>query len=190
MMRINSLYPLLFFFTLALVTHIDSVEAQTRAKTKELSSKDVRLVKNLPSVYVSYVREGIRDPLHVGDSDKGIWLRFHNNSIWQVGICTFDVPNGYGETGINYEVERFNINRKSAEIPIGYEAKGGCSLVFIRPGKSLLFSLPREHLAKGLAIKIQFRYEWEIDPDGFVNEREAKHYAYFYSSDVTKSKIK
>jgi hypothetical protein len=162
------------------------VKAQAKTRIKGVSSKDVRLVNDLPSVYVGYVREGEREPLHVGDGKKGVWLRFHNNSIWQVGICAFDVPTDYGEIGINYEVERFNSSRSPEEAPTGYEARGGCSRLFIKPGRSLLFSLPREHLAEGLAIKVEFRYEWEIDPDGFINGLEPKHYAFFHSSDIPK----
>ncbi len=187
-MRVNVLCFLISLPTLVLVTNTESAKAQAKARTKDVSSKDVRLVRNLPGVYVSYVREGKREPLHVEDSDKGVWLRFHNNSIWQVGMCTFDVSKDYGEIGINYEVESFKNNRSSEEVPVGYEAKGGCSRLFIKPGKSLLFSLPREHLAEGLAIKVGFRYEWEIDPNGYINGQEPKHYAYFYSSDIPKRK--
>lgn len=154
------------------------------AQTRETTSKDVRLVKDRPNVYVNFEREGNRKPLKTGDSNKGIWLRFHNNSKWKVGFCMFDIPKEYGDKELNYEVERFENTKELKETPVASDPEGSCSLVFIESGKSVLFSVPREHLAEGLAIKIQFRYEWETDPDGFTNELEPKHYAYFYSSDV------
>ena len=157
-----------------------------KAQTKEASSKDVRLVKDRPNVYVSFEREGKRKPFKTGDSNKGVWLRFHNNSKWKVGVCMFDVPKEYGDKELNYEVERYENAGDSEETPTANDPEGSCPLVFMESGKSVLFTVPREHLAKGLAIKVQFRYEWETESDGFTSELEPKHYAYFYSSDIPK----
>jgi hypothetical protein len=46
-----------------------------------------------PSVYLSFVRVGKREPLHVSESDKGVWLRLHNNTRWSL------VLNAYGAGG-------------------------------------------------------------------------------------------
>lgn len=156
------------------------------AQTKEMSSKDVRLVKDRPNVYVNFEREAKRKPLKTGDSDKGVWLRFNNNSKWKVGVCMFDIPKEYGDKELNYEVERYENVGESEETPKANDSEGSCPLVFIGSGKSVLFSVPREHLAEGLAIKVQFRYEWETDPDGFTSQLEPKHFAYFYSSEIPK----
>ena len=51
-------------------------------------------------------------------------------------------------------------------------------MVSIYESGTLLFRLPREHPAEGLAVKVKFRYEWEIDPDGSINGQEPKHYAF------------
>lgn len=160
------------------------------AQTKETLSKDVRLVKDRPNVYVSFEREGKRKPLRTGDSNNGVWLRFHNNSKWKVGVCMFDTAKDYGDKELNYEVERYEGASESEETPIANDPEGSCPLVFIESGKSVLFSVPREQLAKGLAIKVQFRYEWETDSDGFISELEPKHFAYFYSSDIPKNSFK
>ncbi|MEJ7623779.1 MAG: hypothetical protein WKF34_07280 [Pyrinomonadaceae bacterium] len=157
-----------------------------KAQTNEVTSKDVRLVKDLPNVYVSFEREGNRKPLKTRESNKGVWLRFHNNSKWRVGVCMWDVPKEYGDKDITYEVERYKNVGGSVETPIANDPEGSCPREYIESGKSVLFSVPREHLAKGLAIKVQFRYEWEDDPDGFANPLEPTHYAYFYSSDISK----
>jgi hypothetical protein len=119
------------------------------------------------------------------ESDKRIWLRFHNNSKWQVGACMWDVPKEYGDKNIIYEVERYEKARDN-KTPLTVRGENGCPRVFIRPGESVLFSIPGEHLANGLAIKVLFRYEWESDPSGYSNPLEPKHYAYFYSSDIPK----
>jgi hypothetical protein len=175
----KSIAFLLFFITIAC-----SITA--KSQTKETTSRDVRLVNDRPHVYVSFEREGYRRPLRTGEGKKGIWLRFHNNSKWRVGVCMWDVPKEYGDKDITYEVERYKKVGGSEETPFP-SYSDGCPLVYIEAGKFVLFSVPREHLADGLAIKVPFLYEWEVDPDGFVNPLEPIHYAYFYSSEIPKT---
>jgi hypothetical protein len=154
------------------------------AQKMETNSSDVRIVKDRPSVYISFERQGILKPLHTGESNRRVWLRFHNNSKWQVGFCVWNVPKEYGDKDVTYEAERYE--NKSKPAPITTDPEGSCPRVFIESNKSVLFSVPREHLSEGLAIKVQYHYEWEIEPDGFMSESEAKHFAYFYSSDIPK----
>lgn len=153
------------------------------AQTRETTSKDVRLLKNKPNVFVSFEREGKWNPVKKWESNRRVWLRFHNNSKWQIGTCMWDVPKEYGDKDIVYNVERYK-KGGSDEIPLTSGQENSCPIMFIGSGKSVLFSVPIEQLSDGMAIKIQFRYEWETEPDGFTSELEPKHYAYFYSSDI------
>lgn len=155
------------------------------AQKTQTDSSDVRLVKDKPNVYISFEREGAWKPLKKWESNRRVWLRFHNNSKWSIGACMWDIPKEYGGKDIVYEVERYK-KTGDDEIPITTSRENSCPREFIPSGGSVLFSVPYEHLAEGLAIKIQFRYEWETDPDGFSNPLEPKHYAYFYSSDIQK----
>jgi len=152
------------------------------AQKKEKNSSDVRLVKDQPHVYVSFEREGQIEPLYEGESDKRIWLRFHNNSKWKVSFCFELTPKEYGEVGAKYEIERLS----GAGVVPGTRGGDTCAYTTLKTGKSLLFSVPREHLAEGLAIKIQYTYEWEFDPDGSDNLDEPKHYVFFYSAEIPK----
>lgn len=143
--------------------------------------------QNKPHVYISFEREGKLRPLRTGESNRGVWLRFHNNSIWDVGICMSDVPEEYGDAELDYEVERYEDIEGSSEKPLSTNPEGSCSIVPIGPGKSILFSVPREHLAEGLAIRVRFIYEWEFDADVYNDGWYVlKHYAYLYSSDIPK----
>jgi len=151
-------------------------------QTKKITSNDVRIVKSKPHVLIGFEREGKIEPLYDGQSDTRVWLRFYNNSKWKVMFCSNPIPKEYGETETTYEIERYE---GFGETP-GTRSSDTCAYLLLEAGKSILFSVPREHLAEGLAIKVQFRYEWEIDPDGTDNFLEPKHYAYFYSSDIPK----
>jgi len=155
------------------------------AQKSEIRNSDVRVVKDRPSIYISYKRQGILKPLHTGESNRSVWLPFHNNSKWQVGFCMWDVAKEYGDKDVTYEAERYE-NKGKADTPITTDPEGSCPRVFIESGKSVSFSVPREHLVEGIAIKVQYHYKWEIEPDGFMNNLEAKHFAYFYSSDIPK----
>jgi hypothetical protein len=66
------------------------------------------------------------------------------------------------------------------------------STTWLPPGGSVIFSVPREHLAKHLAIYIPYNYEWEYGERVFRSD-EPEHRAYFRASDLpekiqTKSK--
>lgn len=156
------------------------------AQKTETNSSDVRLVKNLPNVYISFERVGKRKPLHAGESDNGVWLRLHNNSKWQVGFCQWDVTKEYGDKDLDYEVEKYKDVKGWASATMATNPEGSCPIISIASGKSVLFSVPREHLVEGLAIKVPFRYEWETDSDGFTSDLEPKHFVYFYSDDIPK----
>lgn len=157
---------------------------------KRQNGNDIRVVKNRPSIYISFEREGLRESPYVDESNQRIWLQFHNNSKWKVGTCMSLYPNrkggNYPDKIFYYDVERIEGAESPKDIPIGNPMKGGCHLVFIKSGGSEVFSVPREHLIDGLLIKVNFTYEWDIEPDGSISDLEPKHYVYFYSSDIPK----
>jgi len=54
------------------------------------------------------------------------------------------------------------------------------STSWLPAGGSVIFSVPREHLAKQLAIYVPYTYEWEVRSD------EPQHRVYFRASDLPK----
>jgi hypothetical protein len=78
--------PLIILIALVLsISTVAQSKPQQNLKRKASASN--------PSIFLSFVRVGKRDPLHVGESDKGVWLRLHNNTRW------FLVLNAYGAGG-------------------------------------------------------------------------------------------
>jgi hypothetical protein len=45
-------------------------------------SQRPRLDSRKPSVYVSFLRFGTREPVYTGESNQRVWLRLHNNTRW------------------------------------------------------------------------------------------------------------
>lgn len=144
----------------------------------------VRLDKNRPSVYITLEREGERAPLRNTESSQGVWLRLHNNTAWVITLDGFEVPNrGYGDIGVFDEIVS-NVTDDGLEIIRGgYGPPHVSSTVKLKAGKSILFSLPKEHLSENYAIRFEFSYGWEDEDDVYAG-REAKHYVYFFSSQL------
>ena len=147
----------------------------------------IRLDKTKPTIYVTFERRGVRQPLTEGESDQGIWLRLHNNSVWPIhfassGIATTDKKTA-DEAGIIYDVEI--VGKYAGDSPPGGNRFHTYSIRKLSSGESIVFGLPSEHLSTGLAISVTFIYDWEMEK-GRPNGKEPKHQVYFYSYDLPK----
>ena len=145
------------------------------------SNGKVRPEKDKPTVYLTYERSGQRVPLTNGESRKGIWLRLHNNTKWKLVLRVNGVPNrSYGDAVVLYEVER---TEGSGFTPVGYRSHVA-SVIKVKSGNSLLFSLPQEHLEKGLAIRVRYNYDWELRKNNSLPANEPSHSVTVDSSDL------
>jgi hypothetical protein len=141
----------------------------------------VRHDKTRPAVYMTYERSGRRIPLSNGESERGIWLRLHNNSKWKLVFRAGGVPDrSYGDAVLFYEVER---TEGSGFIPVGYSSHVA-SVIKLKAGDSLVFSLPQEHLKKGLAVRVRYNYEWELPKDDSLSANPPYHSVTFASSNL------
>lgn len=79
---------------------------------------------------------------------------------------------------------------KDVNIPVGYKRPHICMMENLQSGKSYIFSLPKEHVAMGLKIKVMYQYEWEklssSEPEHLLtfseivclsNKLEIRHYS-------------
>src|SRR5438270_806464 len=55
------------------------------------SNGDVRLSKDKPTLYITFERAGERKPLFASESNRGVWLRLHNNTRWAINFCTLSL---------------------------------------------------------------------------------------------------
>ena len=147
--------------------------------------ENVRIIKDKPTIYISFERLGRREPLKTGESNQGVWLRIHNNTNWSITFSAFGVPHSLGDMGVYYEIEA-EPEISLSDVPIGYRPIDVYSTIVLHPKESVGFSVPREHLAKGLGIYVKFNYEWE-KRKGYVNiEGEPEHRVYFRYLDLPK----
>lgn len=58
------------------------------------------------------------------------------------------------------------------------------------PGDSILFSVPRNFLSKGLRISTRYNYDSEADENGYVRYNEPEHRVFFAFSQLEQDQIK
>lgn len=129
---------------------------------KALSSclSDARIDTSKATVYVSFVRSGTRERQHLSETGDAVWLRLHNNTCWNLVFPAFGVASTIGEAGVFYEVRAMRGSGIS-DPPVGEEIGDLYSLMVLESGRGVLFSVPREHLDRGLELAIRYNYQWE-----------------------------
>jgi hypothetical protein len=138
---------------------------------------NARIREDKPTVYIEFDHSGNREPLFASESNKGIWLRLHNNTKWPIVLDMHGVPSAvYGDASLIYDV----LANRQVIIEGSCHA---CSFNSLGSGRSLLFSIPTEYLSKGHALRIKFSYGWE-GSNKVAGGLEPEHYVYFYSSQL------
>lgn len=176
-----------FFLILLILINASPFLAKQGVGSSSACEK-IRLNQSKPSVYLSFEKFGRRLPLYPGEGSEGVWLRLHNNSKWKIYVKTFGVSKEYGDVGLFYQVEKLpgmEWKVKESELPSGYSVTHHSSVRTIDSGASALFSVPREHLAEGLIVVVNFSYEWEF-AGGIGGDLSIFHQAPFWSTELPK----
>jgi len=168
------------------------------------ASKDVRIVKDKPTIYLSFERFGkatnpldskLFEPTTKSKSkEKGddVWLRLHNNSCWEIQFVTeslyvskvaaangSDKPKilfGILDDDIEVNIKYVVLEDDGKQVPYGTDMG---SISRLPSGRSVLFCVHRAHLSKGRSIYVSFNYEWEEDK--YSNNIAPIHRSEYYS---------
>jgi len=187
--------PQLAFLALSLFALTFAVEAQSEKRTVGKAAA-LKVIASKPGVYITFERFGKRIPLRDDESGEGVWLRLHNNMIYSIRVCGFGVTDEgeqlmlFGKNSsmsLYYDVvmnaRSITDNRPLPNVPVGYPLLT-CHEFELRPGKSILFAVPKEHLAEELSIKISYSYEWEE-----TGGDNPTHFVYFNSYKIPKESL-
>ncbi len=184
---------------LLIVVAVSCMVVPTFGQRKSSVSRktDIRLDKGKPSIFVSFDHSGKREPLETGESSEGIWLRLNNNTRTTIFLPAFGVPKALGEVGMFYDIvstayvsdyhdsSDTPTETNKQDLPVGYRLGHTSGAYLLRPGRSVLFSVPREHLPDRVALRIMFNYEWELEGDMWsIRRGEPEHHVIFYSSSL------
>jgi hypothetical protein len=171
------------------------------------AEKDVRILKDKPTIHITFERLGkainlsdqklIEQSKTDNSKEKGkdIWLRVHNNTCWPLKFMQFGtyLPKQKPNENPGERFKRLGILDDGAETGLFYRVVKADGLSFyvgidsfdfvtLQAGNSLLFSVAREHLSKGQSVQVRFYYEWEFQQGRVTNEPE--HRLEFRSYDL------
>jgi hypothetical protein len=164
-----------------------------------------------PIIYISFEKFGKAiDPMSErmaegGDSarskekGKDVWLRLHNNSKFAISFRTDSLY--VGKRVLVYQSSdgsKILSLVDGAEVSLRYEIqdKDGCGIAYgsdmswkswLAPGRSVLFSVRREHLSNGRMIYVDFNYDWEkgdIYSNNLAPVHRSEYYGYRLESDA------
>ena len=126
------------------------------------SASKLSLDPSEPFVYIALDHIGSRPPVDDYEPHKGLWLRIVNNSAFPIAVITMEAATKPELTLVADEViarvTRINPNDPPpGPMPAGYSAAIG-SPVIIASGKSLLFSVPVNHVSKSWYLRVPFRF--------------------------------
>jgi hypothetical protein len=148
---------------LAFLLFATSVRAQN-------ATTDFVLDQSKPYVYLQFDHLGPRKPIQEGEPAQGLWLRLVNNCRIPVKVRTYGFTTGDPGTGVFDEVIpyppmleiRSDLDQPPAsedqpkqKMPRGYDAELS-SMSTVLPGKSLLFSVPRNHVSRDWFMRVKF----------------------------------
>lgn len=167
-------------------------------------SGDIRISKDHPAIYLTFERRGKAiNPMgsrlaEAGETSKSkekgedYWLRLHNNSRWAILFPTWSLyvgkrvspirlSDGGSVLGLSDDMEvnaRYTVVEDDSRIvPYGGDSY---SQSWLPPGRSVIFSVSREHLLKGRSIYIYFNYEWERG-EVYSNNLSPEHRSMYWS---------
>jgi hypothetical protein len=155
----------------------NNVESRNCENSRQNSSR--------PSAFISFEKTGTQN------AKESIWLRFNNNTKWNIYVRTTGFDKETDEYGVSYEVKilpDWKDKIKENDVPFGRQIAHVGSVRTIESGKSLLFNVPKSHLAEGLYITVDFSYEWELTGFGGGGGLEISHRAAFFSWQLTSQK--
>lgn len=133
-----------------------------------------RLKKLLPTIYVELDVARLPGKGQSEAKDDLVWLRLYNNSRWGIRL---ESSGGLSEKARDSTLYYDILSRRDT-ISESHMCHV-CSINILRPGRNLLFGVPRESLVGAYALRINFSYEWEDDLDVAAGI-EPTHYVFLY----------
>lgn len=183
---------------------------QAQSKEVRLTRSEVLIKKDKPAIYVSYEQTSNngKDILLRLNNNTQWAINICTLSMYITKTAPLRLSNGSGvlsasenmkasvcygvEQVQKYETKRTPNNGICAECPVeivnvprGNQEGHVSSSLWLPPGRSIIFIVSREHLAKYLGIYVIFNYEWEVgEVSNHVVSSELQHRVYFNNSDL------
>lgn len=144
-------------------------------------ASDVLIDSTKPTVYLAFER--------VGENGR-VWLRLHNNTQWAISLLTetpgavldpFRLTNGRTVSALA-DGSEISPEYLIENVPDPGYGEYWCTITrsWLAPGRSTIFSFPREHLKFVGRVSVSFKYEWESEG------QEPEHRVRFNETDLSR----
>ena len=156
---------LFVFLSITVCFYGQNKQKNTLNKKNQLTKENYKLDQSKPTVYIDFVKVLEDEPFEPDDSRERVYLKLVNNSKWSIYIPVFAYIDESKGTGIEYAVERVN-DSAPIEGTIPQTRQTGDMVtphLELKYGKSITFSVPSNHLAINLIIRVDFYYSWVWD---------------------------
>jgi hypothetical protein len=131
---------------------------------------------NKPAVYLSFLRITRIESDDPSDDPNYLFFRLTNNSRWPIWLQMSGVSKKeYGEASLYYAIE----DRKSGDVRIGSTQCHVCSVNPLKPGSSIVFSLPLKYASRDTRMRIAYSFDWERDNES-EGGSDSEHSVVFY----------
>lgn len=115
-----------------------------------------------PIVYIAFDHAGPRTPVQEGEPARGLWLRLVNNSTVAIVVQANSTST---DANMTILPDTITANRGkmpkagpvSQKMPSGYASDTGTPIT-IDPGKSLVFSVPANHVSQTWSMQVPFQF--------------------------------
>jgi hypothetical protein len=164
-----------------LLVHLTVCANQKQAQRRHVPSTKERVNSNKPSVFITFLRSGEVPPLETGVGSTYLWFRITNNTRWPIWVNMSDVPKDYGDAELYYVIE----SNEDGRIRVDSRCHV-CSSNPLGAGRSITFSLPRDHASADARLRIEYSFEWERGAEG-VSGSYSTHSVEFHFSYLPKS---
>ena len=120
---------------------------------------ECRIDNTKASAYLTFEKAEKINSSVSGESAERVWLKFHNNSKWNMSVATIGTEKIYGDYQVFYGLKATDEFRgEIPEVPKSHifitRIIGSC--------ETFVFSFPKKNLIEGLILYLEFSYEWEI----------------------------
>lgn len=115
-----------------------------------------------PIVYIEFDHAGERAPVQEAEPSKGLWLRLVNNSTIPIVVQANSTSTDPNMTilpdriiAVGRQIPKSGLIKQ--KMPSGYASHTGTPLT-IDPGKSLVFSVPTNHVSRAWSMQVPFEF--------------------------------
>ena len=119
-----------------------------------------------PFAYLEFDRVGARRPVTIEEKTQGIWIRFHNNCVYPIIVDAYHIDGTTSHVALCHGVVPVDPITSSRGHPTGYDTADVRTPLTIKPGGSVLFSVPADHVRPNWYVRVGFDFQMQRKPIG------------------------